>query len=150
MKLIGEFFHPGRPKGKGRPRFGAGGHAFTPAQTRLAEDSLGYSALQARPDKPTDKPLFVGIVFRHPVPKSWPKWKRELCEQGMVYQTSTPDLDNQVKLVLDALNHAGWWDDDKQISWLQACAVHGDKPGVHVRVAELPSPDDQRHRGPID
>lgn len=138
FRLVGEFRSHFKPKGKGRPRF-FNGHAVTPKATRQAEQDLALLAHEHRPEAPAEGPLFVCLAFTHPIPKSWPKWKREIAEAGMLYHSSHPDLDNQVKLVLDALNRSQWWADDRQVATLWATSSYGLAPGTHVRVLELPS-----------
>jgi crossover junction endodeoxyribonuclease RusA len=50
------------------------------------------------------------------------------------------DLDNLLKPLLDALQHAGVYEDDSQVDWLVVRRREPDRPRGHVevRVEELP------------
>ena len=94
-------------KGKARPRVTRGGHAYTPAETRQAEDAIRHEwcrvayGAQAMPHVP----VTVEIVTERQVPKS----KSVSSEPD----TFKPDADNVAKLVLDALNGIAWADDSQ-------------------------------------
>ncbi|WP_025899071.1 RusA family crossover junction endodeoxyribonuclease [Sneathiella glossodoripedis] len=57
--------------------------------------------------KCTTQPVRLDLEFRFPIPKSWPKYKRENPPR----HTSRPDKDNLEKGVMDALNGIVWKDD---------------------------------------
>jgi hypothetical protein len=84
---------PGDPLSKGRPRLSRAGHAYTPKTTRDAEAviALAWDALNV---PPFEGRVGVDIKF---------------------YQQSkrAKDVDNMVKLVLDALNGVAWVDDSQ-------------------------------------
>lgn len=87
---------PGTPLSKGRPRFAAGGRAFTDPKTRLGEARIRAIAAAALPD-------------------GWPLSERYGVEIHAVYgDARRRDLDNAVKAVLDACNGAVW-DDDSMV-----------------------------------
>lgn len=50
------------------------------------------------------------------------------------------DLDNLGKAVLDALTHAGAWDDDSQVHSLSMRWASDPWPGTAVTISDLPSP----------
>lgn len=66
-----------------------------------------------------------------PIPKSWAKRKREQAAEGDICPMTKPDLDNVVKIALDALNGVAW-EDDKQVVWIGArkeyVSAYGDAP----------------------
>jgi len=49
-----------------------------------------------------------------------------------------PDVDNLVKLVLDALNRSGYWVDDAQVCEIATRKVYAEPEGTWVYVAGLP------------
>ncbi len=114
----------GRPVGKGRPVFSTRGgfpRAVTPAKTRLVESIIYAAALAAvrattGAEEPLgwDGPVVVEISFHFAIPPSWPKWRREIAAAGMGH-TSTPDLDNLAKAVLDGVGNL-LWKNDSQVS----------------------------------
>lgn len=102
------------PTAKGRPRFsriGAHVRTYTPATTRGAEDSLRW-LLRAEGAKKHDKPAAVRLALRFSLirPKSAPKRVR--------WPTTRPDIDQYIKLILDAGNGLLWDDDSQVISLL--------------------------------
>ena len=129
------FWIPGQPIGKGRPRF-ARGRAYTPGITHRAELNVAAIASDAMIDaglKPFTAPVSVVIIARYRIPPSWPKAKQA---QARIHEVSPgkPDLDNVVKLVLDACNGV-CFEDDGQVAWIEAIKTFSDEPGIVVRVA---------------
>lgn len=110
---------PGRPQGKGRPRFG-GGHAYTPATTRAYERKIAEAAQAAVAkagaswDVMAQVAVFVMAAF--PVPKSYTKAKREAALRDEIRPGAKPDLDNVVKAALDACNGIAFVDDSQVVS----------------------------------
>jgi len=88
------FIVRGEPKSKQRPRF-ANGHAYTPEETRVAEQRIKYEYLGKFGPKKIDGPVQVVLEF-------------------YLGTRRVKDLDNLEKLVLDALNGLAY-DDDSQV-----------------------------------
>ena len=140
-----EFFVPGAPVGKGRPRAarrGAGVVMFTPGKTagyeRLVADTaaaaLSCDALAAY--QLLDGPLEAVLEMRFPVPASWSKAKRARALAGVEWHTSKPDADNVAKAVLDACNGVVFRD-DSQVVILIATKAFSEEPGVRVVIREV-------------
>lgn len=108
----------GRPEGKGRPRFGKGGRVFTPQATKLAEGRIidaWTDAGQPRIDGPVSLTLRLEVAR----PKGHFTTKGELNKSGRRLPHPTgkkPDVDNALKLVMDALNRRAYRDDVDVIS----------------------------------
>lgn len=101
------------PVPKGRPRLSRSGIAYTPAKTRAFEKSVRILAERLYKNQfPMVGPLRVLISFELSRPKS-------VKEKSRPFPCVKPDLDNQVKGVLDALNGV-IWEDDAQICDLHA------------------------------
>lgn len=102
--------------GKGRPRFTRQGHVYTPAETARDQAAVtaAYQAASTQQHgrvmkAPKGTPVEVHIATTRPIPKSAPK---SLTREPDVYGgKGSPDIDNVVKLVLDALNGLAWADD---------------------------------------
>ena len=107
-------FIPGRPQGKGRPRFW-NGHAVTPKNTRTYEQMIG-TLYKCGKGKLTDKPVSIDIKAYFCVPKSYTKKKKLAIAKGQLHPTSRPDIDNIVKIILDGLNGIAYADDAQVIS----------------------------------
>lgn len=107
-------FIPGKPKGKGRPRFYKG-HAVTPEDTRAYEQAIQmlYKA------KYHARKLYGAIEFDIKVycivPKNYSKKRRYEIAKNEERPQVKPDVDNIAKIVLDALNGIAY-DDDKQVT----------------------------------
>jgi Holliday junction resolvase RusA-like endonuclease len=132
--MIVEFFVPGDPQGKGRPRSGMGGRMYTPAKTVAYEGLVAHAASCAMNGaKPLEGPLCVSILAVHSVPQSWSNKKR--TEAIGAPCITKPDIDNIVKAVADGGNGVVWVD-DKQIASIWAAKKYGSVPGVTVQVRE--------------
>ena len=114
------FIIPGKPQGKGRPRF-AGGHVFTPQATHDYERLVAACARRALSDREAEgaKPWRlegskrVDIRAWKATPKSWSKKERQ--EYHMKPCQRKPDNDNIEKIVWDGLNGIAY-EDDSQIT----------------------------------
>jgi Holliday junction resolvase RusA-like endonuclease len=113
-----EIFIPGRPSGKGRPRFGKG-VAYTPERTRQKEREIAQLAKISM----MGQAPFTGAV--KVTVKAWMKGQR----------TARPDADNIGKLALDALNGIVFTD-DRQVVELIVQKISGLDPQTMVRVEE--------------
>lgn len=78
--------------------------------------------------------LCIEVVFEIPV--SWPARIRETAKNGSMQHIGSPDLDNIVKLVQDALNGVVYLD-DRQICELAARKRYGEAERVEVVIDEL-------------
>ncbi|KKM99044.1 hypothetical protein LCGC14_1151820 [marine sediment metagenome] len=125
------------PRAKGRPRSRIAGkgskqfvQTYTPADTRKTEAEI-VAAIRKQ-ISPEEKfaakvPLNLVAVFTIVKPPSLPK-KRTL-------PVTAPDLDNYLKLLLDALNKYAF-PDDGQIVQLHADKVYGETPMIEVWIEE--------------
>ena len=142
-----EFFVPGIPVGKGRPRAarrGAGVVMFTPEKTADYEALVSATAAAALAgamriigtSQLLDGPLAAMLEMQFPVPASWSKAKRARALAGIEWHTSKPDADNVAKAVLDACNGVVFRD-DSQVVTLIATKAFSETPGVRVVIREV-------------
>jgi len=125
---------PGKPIGKGRPKFSTAGNyvrTYTPQQTveyenlvRLAWMESGFEKLSGNVG------VFISAYF--PIPASISKKKREKME-GAFYDKK-PDVDNICKIILDALNGIAY-DDDKQVVKVAITKLYSAEPRAVVYIA---------------
>lgn len=112
--------HPTKIKGKDRPRYRRIGKfvsTYTPKATKNFEEDVANQFIeqcgkisQEYKNCEITVELSVGMAM----PKSWSKKKKEQMRgKG---NTSTPDLDNIVKAIFDALNGIAY-EDDSQITF---------------------------------
>ena len=138
-----EFFVPGAPVGKGRPRAarrGAGVVMFTPEKTAgyealVAATAAAALACDALAHQLLDGPLEAVLEMRFPAPASWSKARRARALAGAEWHTSKPDADNVAKAVLDACNGVVFRD-DAQVVVMIATKAFSEEPGVRVVIRE--------------
>lgn len=111
-----EFIVEGEPQGKARPRFSRrSGTVYTPAKTAKYEKEIRQSFLAAGGKMiPAGSYVAVTVDAYFKIPKSYTKRKRLECERNIIRPDKKPDIDNVVKVVLDALNKVAYAD-DKQV-----------------------------------
>ena len=134
-----EFFVPGQPVGKGRPRATVrAGRArlYTPAKTEKYEARVALFAQQAMAGRPVMAgPVALSVTALFPIPTSWPKKRQAAARAGTEQHTKRPDADNCAKAILDGLNGVVW-KDDSQVVTLSIEKRYSDRPGVLVTVME--------------
>lgn len=131
------FTIPGKPVGKGRPRFARRGNfvsAYTPEKTASFENLVRLFASHEVGGRPlVTGPIELGVsVFISP-PASWSAKKRSKAILSGERPTTKPDLDNIVKLIGDALNGV-LYEDDKQIVEIHAGKHYGEADLTRVVV----------------
>jgi Holliday junction resolvase RusA-like endonuclease len=117
-----EFIIPGKPKTKARPRFNQlNSIVYTPSKTKQAQEEIGWLCCQAMHKAKLNCwsiaiPLEMQIVIY---------CKKLICK---------PDVDNTVKLIMDALCKV-LYNDDRQIISLNVKKVLAKIPHTHVIIA---------------
>lgn len=129
------FTVPGKPMGKGRPRF-YGGRAITPGSTREYEKmtAMLYGMAAHGVFFPAGVAVRVEIVVHCPIPSKARKAERERMRTGEVSALGKPDADNAAKIILDALNGVAYAD-DAQVAELTVCKRYAEEPCVTVTVS---------------
>lgn len=138
------FTIPGEPKGKGRPRLGRSGHAYTPHDTAVYENLVKVCF---RDEYPGHEPLAADVPVRavinayYSMPKSASKRKQMSMLWGWLRPVKKPDCDNIAKIVCDALNGIVYYD-DSQIVELTVIKKYAETPQVDVKIEALKNEDD--------
>ena len=111
-----EFIVEGDPQGKARPRFSRRSETvYTPSKTAKYEKEIRDSFLAAGGKMiPDGSYVTVAVDAYFKIPKSYIKGKRLACEHNINRPDKKPDIDNVLKVVLDALNKIAYAD-DKQV-----------------------------------
>lgn len=127
-----QFTIPVSPTAKGRPRFRRGAkfvHTYTPKETADAETAIRFwLASHDAQLYPLGLPLAVRLTFGVARPSTAPK--------RVIHPAKRPDLDQYVKLALDAGNNV-LWSDDAQIVAIHATKQFGAPPFVGIEVAPV-------------
>jgi len=130
----------GPPQGKGRPRFRRAGNfvtTYTDQKTKTYEQTIKAWAQRAiGSGSPSEGPLSVDLYIRCPVPVSTSKKRTEACLQNAELPTKKPDIDNVIKIFLDAMNGIVY-KDDTQVVRLSAKKGYSLVPGVDVCVVQI-------------
>ena len=111
-----DFIVDGKPQGKQRPRFSRiSKTVYTPTKTAKYEKQIAKAYTDAGGKCiPAECYVSVSVSAFFPVPKSYSKKKREDCLERRLRPDKKPDMDNILKVVLDALNRVSYVD-DKQV-----------------------------------
>lgn len=129
-----DFFVPGEPHGKGRPRMTRAGHAFTDARTRAYETAVKIEATAAmRGRRPFAKGCVVLLEAIFEPPKSLSRKKRTALLGLPVMKK--PDIDNIEKSVIDGMNGTIFYD-DSQVWATFGVKRYGETSRVDVKVVE--------------
>lgn len=136
----------GKVVGKGRPQFvRKTGVAITPQSTRSYESIVRDYALREMDGRdPWSFPVEVKMVATYGIPKSWNKVRREAALKQLI-PPYKPDIDNVLKLALDACNRVVYLDDTQVVS-AQIFKVFGEESGLHIvmqEATELPKLNEQ-------
>ena len=104
----------GSPTGKDRPRMNRKtGAVFTPKQTKLAEAVIIDAWRAAGEPRIEEGPLRMEVELVVSRPKGHYRKDGQLNTEGLrhPYPRRKPDVDNAIKLVMDALNRRAYRDD---------------------------------------
>lgn len=135
--MIYEFEVPGKIIGKGRPRLNSyTGCVYTPTRTKDYETLVEqYFLLKYPKFKPLEGRVKVEINAFFEIPKSTKKVDRELMLEHKINPTKKPDIDNIVKIILDAMNGIAFYD-DTQITKLYVEKLYSLEETIKVKISE--------------
>lgn len=126
-------------KGNSKQIFKRGGRVFVASkpEDKAKEVTLTNLLLGHRPGAPLTGPLSLDVTFVFPLLKSFPAWKREAALAGYVLPDKRPDRGNCLKLLEDAMEKAGFYNDDAQIVGGRVEKTYGEVAGYHIRLSQL-------------
>lgn len=135
--MIYEFEVPGKIIGKGRPRVNSyTGNVYTPTRTKDYETLVEqYFLLKYPRFKPFEGRVQVEINALFEVPKSTKQSDKELMLENKINPTKKPDIDNIVKIILDAMNGVAF-KDDTQITKLFVEKTYSTSESVKIKISE--------------
>lgn len=135
--MIYEFEVPGKIIGKGRPRLNSyTGAVYTPTRTKDYETLVEqYFLLKYPRFKPFEGRVQVEINAAFEVPKSAKKAEKEMMLENKINPTKKPDIDNIVKIILDAMNGIAF-KDDTQITKLNVEKKYSESESVYIKISE--------------
>lgn len=132
-----EFEVIGDIKGKARPRVNTyTNRAYTPTNTKDYEMLIKqYFKIKYPKYVPLENRVSVKILAQFKIPKNTSKKNTENMLNGNISPTKKPDIDNIVKIILDALNTMAF-KDDNQITKLEVEKIYGEQEKILVKVEE--------------
>lgn len=132
-----EFEMIGDIVGKARPRMNTRtGKAYTPTNTKLYEYSLRQWFIREYPNfKPIENRVKVTIIAYFDVPKSTSKKKEAEMLAGNISPTKKPDIDNIIKIVLDAMNKFAF-KDDTQVVEINVKKIYAETSKIYIKIEE--------------
>ena len=134
-----EFIVEGDPQGKARPRFSRkSGTVYTPSKSAKYEKEIRDSFLAAGGKMiPDGSYVTVAVDAYFKIPKSYAKGKLLSCKYNINRPDKKPDIDNVLKVVLDALNKVAY-EDDKQVIEVRCRKWYSSSTGfLRISVGEL-------------
>lgn len=131
----------GEPQGKARPRV-TRYVTYTPKKTMEYEQKIRCAFLTEFDGGFWDKdiPLDVAIDAFYSIPKSAPKKKSADMLANRILPMKKPDVDNIVKVVLDALNKTAFHD-DAQVVKCTIRKAYSNTPRIEVDIMKVPEED---------
>ena len=125
----------GKPQGKGRPRYTVrGGHAvaYTPENTRAYEARIKAAWQEQDGRNFGAAALALVVKAYYPVPTKARKAEKAAMLAGQVPVIGKPDLDNLVKVCSDALQGGVAFEDDLQITHINAARIYSENPRIEI------------------
>jgi Holliday junction resolvase RusA-like endonuclease len=135
------------PKPQARDRIGTingKARSFKAKAQREAEADIRFYLDRERPRAPITGAVALTVRAYMPIPKSWPRWKREAAIDGQVLPTSRPDLDNLIKQIKDTMTASQYWRDDDQVVRVYAVKSYSTNPRWEIGIEAWPQPEKQR------
>ena len=135
--MIYEFEVPGKIIGKGRPRLNSyTGQVYTPTRTKDYENLIiQYFMLKYPRFKPFESRVSVEITANFEVQKNKKKSDKALMLENKINPLKKPDIDNIVKIILDAMNECAF-KDDTQITKLAVEKKYAQEESIYVKIEE--------------
>ncbi len=135
--MIYEFEVIGEIKGKARPRLNTyTGNIYTDSNTKNYENLIKqYFKVKYPRYIPFENRVKVKIIIYLKIPQNTTKKNRKLIEEGLLSPTKKPDIDNVVKIVLDALNKMAF-KDDNQITQLEVEKTYSEEEKLYIKLEE--------------
>jgi Holliday junction resolvase RusA-like endonuclease len=127
---------PGKPRGKGRPRFGRA-RVYTDDKTAQYERAIRYGFMEAAPGLQHGTKhhgaVRVSILAEFAPPRGGKAAKATIVGSEPMPYLHAPDADNIAKAVLDGLNGAAFAD-DRQVYRVDVCKFYGEADRIVVDV----------------
>ena len=136
-------FDEGMPKGTAQQKGEKIGYKFDPKkkkvvpyiehyrkpEVQILRNQLKYMMKRYRPEKPSDKPIRLTMIFYFDIKRPKKLWG--------TLKTTRPDVDNFFKEIADLMTSLGFWSDDSQIVDLHLKKYYAEKATIYIKVEEI-------------
>ena len=127
---------PGEPQGKQRPKWSPAG-TYTPKKTVSYETYIQELFAIKYPDfRPVESELKMTLQAWLMIPTSASKKKRKLMQDLALKPGKRPDIDNVIKVVMDALEKLAY-KNDSQIVEAHLYKFYAERPRLDIRISEF-------------
>lgn len=135
--MIYEFEVIGKIRGKARPKVNTYTlRAYTPMVTKDYEELIKqYFVLKYPNYIPIESRVSIKIIAYFGIPKNTNKKNTKLMLDNTISPTKKPDIDNIVKIILDALNTMAY-KDDNLITKLEVEKIYSNEEKIHVKIED--------------
>ena len=128
---------PGNPQGKQRAKTFKRGDfagAYTPAKTVNYETYIKQLFATKYPAfMPLEGPLMLQFTAYVSIPASTSQKKRALMLEGIIIPEKKPDIDNILKIIMDALESVAY-KRDSQIAIAIESKLYSDRPRLELKI----------------
>ena len=128
---------PGNPQGKQRPkakRMGQFTGIYTPEKTVNYETYIKELFVTKYPDfMPLAGPLILHFIAYVSIPSSTSQKKKALMLDGLIIPEKTPDIDNILKIIMDALESVAY-KRDSQIAVAVNVKLYSERPRLELKI----------------
>lgn len=144
---LAEMVIPGKPCSTPRARATViNGHAtmYTSEDGEIAAAHAASAMAPQRPEQPYAGAVGLRVVFYFPVKTGGPAWWHACALGGRLWRLVWPrskrrnDIDNCLKLVMDAMTRVGFWEDDGQVCEVTMRKCYDRQPRTEVKLYALP------------
>lgn len=119
---------------KGKPAF-VGNYLPTKSRNEQAViRDFGAQAMGGRP--PLEGPIDLRVAVYLPIAASWPKKKQQAARDGLIRPAGRPDIDNFIKLAMDAAKNIVWRD-DSQVTDVAMWKRFSDQPRLVIEIRPI-------------
>ena len=98
-------------------------------EVQALRNQLTYMIKKYRPEKPSDKPIRLTVIFYFDIKRPKKIWGK--------YKTTRPDVENFYKEIADVMTDCGFWGDDSQIVDLRLTKYYAEQATIYIKVEEL-------------
>ena len=131
-----QLYIPGEPQGKQRPKWSPRG-TYSPKKTVNYETYIKELFAVKYPDfRPVESVLIMELQAWLMIPTSASKKKRKLMQDLALKPGKRPDIDNVIKVVMDALEKLAY-KNDSQIVEAHLYKFYAERPRLDIRISEF-------------